>query len=114
MGTTKLRQDCVLLAAECESNETSLWVAKVLALFRINIDGNEESVAFVQFFEATKPCEEIERRLNCVCLKWARFEESVSTSTKSFSKCCDIVPFGAIRSKIHLFSTDVALRGMKP
>lgn len=125
-GSEGMRQDCVIIEAEDDGGSPVLWVARVLALIRVNTTGEKSSkdgtevleLAFLQYFEAVHPRDEVDRQLNCICLKWAKAldDEDNADSTilpndqeKAPCKWFDLQPVDFIRGTVHVVSTEYVL-----
>ena len=68
----KKKQSFVLLNADEEEGKDTVWVAKVLSLFRVRgcTEKSEKQLAFVQYMCVSKPLNGVDQALGCVCLRW--------------------------------------------
>lgn len=133
-GSKGLRQDCVVIEAQSDNGHRRLWVARVLALFRIenaggtyaNAKSDEKSFAFLQYFDVVPPRDEIDNQLSCLCLKWAQALEYTTSpgngngvgtdgelSGTLPSKWFDLQPVEVIRGAVHVATTDYGLYGQQ-
>lgn len=119
-----LRQDCILLQASETSGMGSVhvWFAKILGLFRISSTQSREQgkeLAFVQFFDVEPLQDEIERALGCVRLRWARGDNSESSTGDDANqddanqeigrKWFSLVPVSTIRGVVHVIRGDYGI-----
>lgn len=119
-GSGNLKQDCVLVEASVSEIVhpralRSVWVAKVLGIFRIKsaIDNlTTEEVAFVQYFDTIKPTSEAMTELRCVNLRWAREEYDNSSRGEKCTRWFDIVPASSIRGVVQVVSIDYPIRNI--
>lgn len=129
-GSSVLRQDSVLIQASdpSSSGSVSLWVGKILGLFRLPRCGTPQSieymkgepeVAFVQFYDATSPVDEIDKALGCIRLVWATAQEDCSqksgindSSTQQVSPWFSLIPVSSIRGVVHVVRGDYGLNGL--
>lgn len=129
-GSPGLRQDCVALQASdvCRTGTTSLWFAKVLALFRTNPSsasntgstGLEEQMAFVQFFDVTPLEDEVERSLACIRLIWARGDldnndeindaDTGKANNEKGRKWFALLPVSTIRGVVQVVRGDYGIK----
>lgn len=126
-GSDHLRQDCVIIEAQDDSADRVLWVAQVLALFRIIGKGNtsrqieeESQFAFMQYFDIVAPRDEVDEELNCICMKWAlapEDDEDIESHEVDVArrpcKWFDLQPVNVIRGTVHVATTDYPLPKMK-
>ena len=129
-GSSVLRQDSVLIQASdpSPSGSLTLWVGKVLGLFRLlkcrtsesMESGKEEhEAAFVQFYEATPPVDNIDKALGCIRLVWARAHENYQQTTgtndintQPVSPWYSLIPASSIRGVVHVVRGDYGLNGL--
>ena len=120
-----LRQDCVLLQASVPNRRgrMSLWVAKILGLFRVRKAVLSESgegdweMAFVQFFDVVRPDSEIDAVLGYIKLKWANGrsneenEEIDNDGEAEGSTWLSLVPVLSVRGIVHVLRGDYVVKG---
>ena len=98
---------------------TGLWVARVRALLRcqpiVNGEtGEEEEIAFVQYYEYTTPCDRGERVLKAVTLRWSTDDEQdhtvntvrYTTGAMLPAPWYGLEPAEAIRGVVHVLRTN--------
>ena len=111
-GSSTLRQDSVLLAAPSsnEDGKITLWVRKVLGIFRIpssalrkRADIQDQEVAFVQYYEVIRPQDNIDKALQCICMKWCCGDsDDAATLRKKMDsgvKWFNLLPVSSIRGR---------------
>lgn len=129
-GSSLLRQDSVLVQASdpSSSGSLSLWVGKVLGLFHIPFgsdpildpDGNKvEEFAFLQFYDASPPTDNIDKALGCIKLVWATAQQGSRQALKDVSRSNDFVspwfsllPVTTIRGVVHVVRGDYGKDGL--
>ena len=108
----------VLIRGESGGKE-GIWVAKVLLLFHMTFAGVKEQCAFIQYMECTTPLDDVDRRLDCVCLRWATSDEqdlttlggpSARTSTIEGGEWYDIVQFQTLEGVVHVIRSNFAVQ----
>lgn len=114
----KLKQDCVLVEADMQdahpNSSRTVWVAKVLGLFRVEIMSEVSEIALVQYFDVVESTSQAMKILECVNLRWARAEHFNDDDNKSCGRWFDIIPAAAIRGVVQVVSVDYAVKGINP
>ena len=115
------KQSFVLINADDQFGYESLWVAKVLLLFRLSDDkvSVSEEYAYVQFMEVTKSLSAIDDALGCVCLRWSTDDETDHTldqdrvlqeSQIEVGEWFGLVPFSAITGVVQTLRSNISIR----
>ena len=129
-GSSVLRQDSVLIQASdpSPSGTLCLWVGKVLGLFRVPIHSTahsmegrkeEKEYAFVQFYDAVPPMDEIDKALGCIRMVWATAQEGThpngsndDDNIESVSPWYSLVPIASLRGVVHVIRGDYGIDGI--
>ena len=66
-----------------------MWVSKVVAFIRINVDSNrkcsgETEFALVRYMQVVRPENNIQKELGCVVLRWATDEDNDARARANF------------------------------
>ena len=108
---TGARHDCVLIDSDQMiekrgKNVNIVWVGKVLGLFHTRLDGENEAIAFVRYFDVIPVNDDVTSILGCVNLKWAR--------EGSTNEWFDIVPLASLTGVVPVLTIDYKIRGLTP
>ena len=129
-GASVLRQDSVLIQASdpSPSGSLSLWVGKVLGLFGVPVcntahstesGNNEKEYAFVQFYDAVPPMDEIDKALGCIRLVWSTAQEGShrdgcndDENIEKVSPWYSLIPITSVRGVVHVVRGDYGIDGI--
>ena len=105
------RHECVLIDSDemiqMRGNKVNIaWVGKVLGLFHTRVDGENEAIAFVRYFDVIPPNDDVRSIPGCVNLRWAR--EGIT------NEWFDIVPVESLTGVVPVLTIDYPIRGLEP
>ena len=108
---TGAMHDCVLIDSDemiqmRGTNVNIAWVGKVLGLFHTRVDGENEAIAFVRYFDVIPPNDDVTSILGCFNLKLAR--EGIT------NEWFDIVPVASLTGAVPVLTIDYPIRGLAP
>lgn len=116
-GPSKAKRFSVTLV---EGEENAFWFAQVQLLFHLNTRTNDRmsgEFAFVRYFEITPPIDNVDRVLNCLCLRWATGDECDRTitpdlqadDTMKVGEWYGVIPFSSITSVHHIVRSNYSV-----
>ena len=108
---TGARHECVSIDSDemiqIRGNNVNIaWVGKVLALFHTRVDGENEAIAFLRYFDVIPPKDDVTSILGCVNLKWA--QEGIT------NEWFDIVSVASLTGVVPILTINYPIRGLAP
>lgn len=75
-GSDKAMKYSFLIIGWEKEKESVLWIAKILLLFVLKMQGNlaAKESAFLRYMQCTKSLDDIDRELGCLCIGWKTTE----------------------------------------
>jgi hypothetical protein len=117
----RMKQSFVLLRANEDNCKNEVWVAKVLLLLSI-VDSStqkEEQYAFVRFFIVTTATSEVDKALQCVCLRWEtdedidrtlQIDKELEQQHIEAGEWFGLVPFSSILGTVQVLRSNIPVK----